>query len=225
MTRVTFVSKTEITPAVWEFVFVSEKPTEYVPGQYARFLFPFQIEDARGSQERTFTLTSHPAETELRFITRLETPMSAYKSLLLALRPGNVMHIDEPHGDAILPRQTSTPLIFAAQGIAIASYVSMLYECQRSKLPHPITLLWTRRESDDSLKTLLPEGGVNLTRKDSRPNQPITASDILTRISTASFVYLSGSQRFVEALGADLETQGILRERIIYDYYDGYLDL
>lgn len=223
--QLTFVDKAELAPHVWLFTFAPEAAVEYVPGQYARFTFPFPITDPRGTQYRTFSLISHPSEPTIRFITRLDEPRSTYKQALISLKPGDTMHMDEPHGDAILPRLPSVPLVFVAQGIALASYVSMLHECARSDLSHLITLLWARRASDDPLATLLPPNLPKVKRRDAHYPAVITAQHIMSATAPDSLIYLSGGQRLVETLGTGLETHGIPRERIIYDYYEGYLEL
>lgn len=220
-----FEEKRELAPRVWEYRFKPETLVEYVPGQYARFTFPFHIDDPHGQQHRTFSLTSHPSEPNIRFITRLDEPMSLYKQHLATLQPGSIMHIDEPHGDAVLPRLATTPLVFVAQGIAIASYLSILNECARSDLSHPITLFWARRSEEDRLETLIPGETPHLTRLDRHYPSRLTSADIVPQVQRTTLVYLSGGQWFVETLGAGLEAAGIPRERIIYDYYEGYVEL
>ena len=223
--EVSFLGKCEVAPHVWEFRFQPETAVEYVPGQYARFTFPFHITDPRDKQHRTFTLTSHPSESELRFITRLEPPHSIYKQHLSQLTSGDTMLIDEPHGDAVLPRLVTTPLVLVAQGIALASYISMLTECARSDLAHCITLLWVRRSEDDRLQKLIPGEIPDFERVDIHYPTRLTAAEIQAKITPQSLTYLSGSQSFVESLGTELEATGALRERLIYDYYEGYVHL
>ena len=220
-----FRSRVELTRGVWEYSFSTSHVVEYVPGQYARFTFPFHINDPRGKQHRTFTLTSHPSEQTIRFITRLERPLSVYKQHLAELQPGDTMLIDEPHGDAVLPRLSTTPLVFVAQGIAIASYLSVLTECARSDLAHPITLLWARRSEDNPLEKLIPGEMKHLRRVDLHYPDRLVVTDILAYTQPSSLIYLSGSQTFVETLGATLEAADVHRERLIYDYYEGYPDL
>lgn len=212
----------EIADDVWEFRFVPKSRVEYVPGQYARFTFPYVIPDPRGKQHRTFTLISHPCEQQIRFITRHDETLSNYKQHLFALQPGDIVHIDEPHGDAVLPRLGTTPLVFVAQGIAIASYISMLQECVLSDLGHSITLAWTRRSEDNTLEKLIPGEIRLLTRVDVAYPARLMATDILRYCQPNGLIYLSGSQTFVETLGAELEIRNIPRERLIYDYYEGY---
>lgn len=222
--KVTFRGKRQLSANVWEYTFEPESPIEYVPGQYARFTFPHRINDPRGKQHRTFSFVSHPGENTIRFITRLDTPLSVFKEPLSQLRPGDAMFIDEPHGDTILPRLASTPVVFVAQGIAIASYISMLREIQLRALTHPVILIWARRAEDNVLSSLIPQNPT-LKQIDVIYPQRLDATLVTPEITPDSLIYLSGSQAFVETLGKALEASAIARERIIYDYYSGYDEL
>lgn len=216
-----YVQRRELANNVWEFWFTPEVAVEYTPGQYSHLT----LGTLPHERARAFTWTSHPSEPGLRFITRFKMPASGYKQALFALQPGDNCSIDEPMGDAVLPRLATTPVIFIAQGIALASYISMLTECARSDLPHQITLFWTRRSEDNSLEKLIPGEVQNLTRRDVLYPKRLAAADVLPFIQPISLLYLSGSQSFVETLATELEAASILRERIIYDYYEGYKDL
>jgi ferredoxin-NADP reductase len=219
--RITFVSKLTRAPSVYEFTFLPEKTVQYTPGQYAHFRLPMVLHEP----SRAFSLTSHPSEPELRFITRIDPSLSQYKTALSRLQPGDTVEIDEPMGDCILPRLQTTPLVFVAQGIALASYLSMLTECARSNLTYESTLLWARRSADDPLKNLIPGKIPKFNSVAIHYPERLTTAQILPLMTAAALVYLSGSQRFVETLGTDLEAAGVPRSRIIYEYYDRYLDL
>lgn len=220
-----FVQKNQLIGDVWEFSFTPERPAEYVPGQYARFTFPFHLDDTHGEQHRTFSFISHPSEPNIRFITRLDAPLSAFKQPLSNLQPGDAMIIDEPHGDAILPRIETVPLIFVAQGIALASYIAMLQEIAGQKLKHPTTFLWAHRPADSPLARLIPADATIATMLEFTYPKKLTSAHIARYDTPGSLIYLSGGQNFVESLGAEMEANGTPRERIIYDYYEGYSEL
>jgi ferredoxin-NADP reductase len=219
-----FTHRREVAPHVWEYSFKPERPVWFTPGQYAYFTFPFHIADPHGKQHRTFTLTSLPEEAEVRFVVRLDPPLSVFKEPLASLQPGDELHMGEPLGDAVLPRLV-TPLLFIAQGIALASYLAILHDCERSNLSHPITLVWARRDADNSLESLIPDGAPHLRRVDIHYPLRVDVSTLQPYVASQGLVYLSGSQTFVETLGTQLEANGILRERILYDYYEGYVEL
>ncbi len=223
--QISFVERMQLTDDVWEYVFSPESPVEYVSGQYSRFTFPFHVDDTRGKQHRTFSLISHPSEPSIHFISRFDPPLSVFKQPLSELKPGDTMSIDEPHGDAILPRLATTPLIFVAQGIALASYAAMLKEIAHAKLAHPITLLWAKRSEDERLECLIPSKISFVKRHEFTYPDRLKVDHIIESDTPDSLIYLSGSQTFVETLGEALEASGTPRERIIYDYYSGYEDL
>lgn len=217
-----FTARKELAPDVWEYSFVASKPIDFIPGQYAKFWFVNQP----SLQGRTFTLTSRPSDKAISFVVRFPSPMSDYKQRLVAIEPGEVMKHEQPMGDAILPRQTSTPLIFVAQGIAIATYISILRECQEKALPFKVHLFWTRRGSDAPLKICFePYLTSSVTLHEYDSNERLSPEAIMLETSEDALVYLSGSQGFVETIGAQLENSGIMRERMIYDYYEGYKTL
>jgi ferredoxin-NADP reductase len=221
MFEIVFLSKAELASGVWRLDFEPSRPIDYVPGQYSHLA----LSSMPHERARAFSWVSHPSQTTLSFITRFDSPASDYKQALFALEPGDSCYIDEPMGDAVLPRLATTPLVFVAQGIALASYISILTECARSNLAHSVTLFWARRDEDNSLEKLIPGKVPNLTRQDILYPERLSANDILTHMLPTSLLYLSGSQVFVETLGAELEVAGLLRERIIYDYYEGYASL
>jgi ferredoxin-NADP reductase len=167
--ELTYHSKQQVAPNVWEFSLTSARDYQFIPGQYAHFWLP-----DRTLGYRTFTITSHPTEQTVRFMTRFDQPLSPYKAALLALPTGAQLTVGEAMGDAVLPRLSSTPLVFVAQGLALASYLSILAECESSALSHldvrersfHTTLLWVRRSEDDPLEKLIPRGVRNLTRVD-----------------------------------------------------------
>jgi len=220
--EVRFTSRKELALDVWEYHFESTAPMDFISGQYAKFWFA--NDTSLGG--RTFTFTSAPGAATSSFIVRFPNPMSDYKQRLIAMKPGEVMKHEQPMGDAILPRDTATPLVFIAQGIGIASYIALLRECQEKKLPFKIDVFWTRRTSDAQLKRCFEpflSRFVTLHEFDStiRLNQ----ENVMPVMREQTLVYLSGSQSFVEAIGAQLEGQDVLRERLIYDYYEGYTTL
>lgn len=220
--EVSFTSRRELAQDVWEYFFVAPEPLDFVPGQYAKFWFS----NNTSLGGRTFTLTSRPGDTIVSFIVRFPNPMSDYKQRLTSISVGELLKHEQPMGDAILPRQNSAPLIFVAQGIGIASYISILRECKEKALPFTLHIFWTRRESDAPLQMCFESfitEYVALHRFDSSTR--LTYKDIMPTAFENSIVYLAGSQSFVETIGAQLEDQGILRERMIYDYYEGYVTL
>jgi ferredoxin-NADP reductase len=53
----------------------------------------------------------------------------------------------------------------------------------------------------------------------------LQASQVVENQLEDTQYYLSGSERFVEGLRADLTALSVPHEQIVFDYYDGYVEL
>ncbi len=197
----------------------------FEPGQYAHFSFPFVVGEKSAKQHRTFTICSLPTDDTIEFITRLDTPMSAYKQQLFSLQPGDHMYMDEPRGDLVLPLQSDRPLVFVAQGIGIASFLPLLRECARSDLSHPISLLWAIRGETDRGVLAIPGETCVSERQDFIAPSRLSVDAIMQRVGPESLVYISGSETFTMTLVHDLRQRGVTDDRLIFDYFTGYSEL
>ena len=81
-----------------------------------------------------------------------------------------------------------------------------------------------RSRTEYIFKQLLDSYPLQLKQIILAPNR-LTAQEIKDSTPPDAQVYLSGSQRFVEGIRTDLEALGTLRSSIVFDYYDGYVDL
>ena len=71
----------------YEFVFASDAPLSFRPGQYMEWTLPHTREDSRGNR-RFFTLSSAPDQGEVRMGVKFYPKPSTFKQRLLALQPG-----------------------------------------------------------------------------------------------------------------------------------------
>jgi len=222
--RLRFSEREELAPYIWQYHFQPERPVDFVAGQYADFHFLTPLYDPRG-QSRTFTLTSLPGEERVSFIVRFGDPLSPYKQALAALQPGDELRLDEAMGDLVLPKLASTPLVFIAGGIGLASFASMLQLLTNQREQRPIFLFYAlRSRREQILSELLSGYPLELKQLVYAPNR-LTAQEIVDSTPPQSLYYLSGSQRFVEGLRADLTALGTPHEQIVFDYFDGYAEL
>lgn len=222
--QVCFEHREEVGPAIWQYYFTAEKSLDFVPGQYVSLHLESVDHDSRGSS-RTFSLTSLPEDTSLSFITKHFGLQTSYKNALETLRPGDAARIDDAMGDLVLPKSKDTPLVFIAGGIGIASYASMFMYLLKQKEERPIFLFYYLRSRREMIFRELfesyPLAGNDIAIA---PNE-VRAEDVLSSVPTNSLFYLSGSQRFVEDLREGLEHLGVLRSRIVFDYFDGYSEV
>jgi ferredoxin-NADP reductase len=222
--NLTFVSREELAPAIWQYHFKPERPLDFVPGQYADFVLPGVRNDPRGPS-RVYTMTSLPGDDLISFILKVPEPHSPHKQALIELKPGDPAQVRESMGDLILPKDPNQPLVFIAGGIGIASYVSMLQHLADKREERPIFMFYVLRDKHERIfKGLLDAYPLTLNVLTIAPNR-LTAQQIIDSTPPNAFIYLSGGQKFVEGLRQNLEVLGKPRSDIVFDYFDGYADL
>jgi len=222
--QVFFERRKELAPGIWQYYFRPERTVDFVPGQYVDVYISSTVNDPRGTS-RTFSLTSLPSDSSISFITKhfeLQTP---YKQALQHLAEGDSVRIGEAMGDLVLPKSPDTPLVFVAGGIGMASYASMLKDLLNRKEERPVFLFYVLRSRREQIFRELTDA-YPLALKDIAlaPNR-VSGQDIIDTTPPNALVYLSGSQNFVEGLQTELESLGVPRSRIVFDYYDGYVEL
>lgn len=222
--KVFFERREELAPSIWQYYFRPERPVDFVPGQYADFHILQPLNDLRG-QSRTFSFTSLPSDELISCVFKILPGASPYKQVMQALRPGDELRLDDPMGDLVLPKLPTIPLVFLAGGIGIASFASMLRDLLKRREERQIFLFYALRSRNEQIFRELTESyPLALKQVVFAPNR-LSAQEIINSTPPNSFMYLSGSQKFVEGLQTDLESQGIPRERTAFDYFDGYAEL
>ena len=222
--KVFFERREELAPGIWHYYFRPERSIQFVAGQYIDLHLSDVQCDPRG-QSRTFTLTSLPEEKLFSFVVKIPTPHSPYKQALGELSPETEAKIDDAMGDLVLPKSSATPLVFIAGGIGVASYVSMLKQLLANREERPLFFFYALRSRRELIfRELIDAYPLQLKQIILEPHR-LTAQEIKDTTPPDALMYLSGSQRFVEGLRTDLGTLGTSRDQIVFDYYDGYVDL
>lgn len=219
-----FERREELVPTIWEYYFRPERLVDFVPGQYVSLHLPGVVDDARGPA-RVFTLTSLPSDELLSFVVKIPVPHTPYKDALITLVAGARAKIDDAMGDLILPKSPDVPLVYIAGGIGIASYASMLKQLLAVREERQIFLFYALRSRTEQIfRELTGHYPLQLKQMVFAPNR-LMAQEIKDSTPGDALLYLSGSQRFVEGLRTDLEALGTPRSSIVFDYYDGYVEL
>jgi len=222
--RLSFVKREELVPTIWEYFFKPERPIDYVPGQYVDIFLDDVRDDPRG-KNRVFTLTSLPTDEFISFVVQFPEPHSIYKQHLELLQEGDPARCNNAMGDLILPKDPARPLVFIAGGIGVASYASMFKKLLAKREERPIFFFYALRSKYEQIfKDLTNAYPLQLKTVAIAPNR-LTAKQIVDSTPPDALIYISGSQRFVEGLRLSLETLDKERNDIVFDYYDGYVDL
>lgn len=223
MWKTSYIGKTHLASDIWEFRFRRPEGYQYIPGQYAAFAFVQLLADPRG-QSRVMSLTSCLDDTHLAFVTRIPERPSPFKRRLAELEKGDELIIDTALGDLILPRSADTPLVFVAGGIGMASYISMLQHLKKTGEKRTVHMLYAVRAREEKLfGDLLAQFPFTSYEEYVSPNRLHAEAILRTpQDEPAALYYLSGTERFVEELRADLLATGLSDTQIVFDYFTGY---
>lgn len=224
MYDIAFVGREQLNATIWRYVFRAERPVVFAAGQYARFRFPFEIADPNGKQHRTFTIISQPNDTTVAFMTRITEPRSIFKQHLTELHPGDMMSIDEPRGDVVLPTDSSIPLVFACAGIGIASTISILTYVLNHGQQRKISLLYGVKSNDDVVYSDLLDKFPFVNRQTLVAPRQITPQDIFAYGSddARTRFCVSGPPGYIESVKEGLLALGVSNNNIRFDAYKNY---
>ncbi len=206
--------------------FTPEKSFDYTAGQFVEIYLPHKNADNRG-QKRWFTLSSSPSEKQLSISTRQSTvQISSFKQELFALKKGDIIHISEPMGDFVLPKDTKRPIVFVAGGIGITPMRSMIKWLYDTNEKRNIILIYGMNNTDDYLfDRLFARYGIRpkvVTKHGSMG--PITGQLVekLSHRIPEQLIYISGPEPFTEKLEKELLDSGVPKENLVLDFFPGY---
>lgn len=218
----------------YDFIFSSNRPLRFRPGQFLEWTLPVRHPDDRGNR-RYFTLASAPGEEEVRLGVKFGEKASAFKRSLAQMRPGDEIHAGQLAGDFVLPSNAGTKLAFVAGGIGITPFRSMLEDLRRRGDKRDIVVLYGNNGLDDIaygdvLQAAADELGtriVHAVASDERAagvyNGFIDADLIAAEVPDYAerTFYISGPHAMVDAIRHALRQLGVSRRRIKVDFFPG----
>lgn len=225
----------EIRPETAEastFIFTSDTPVVYKPGQHIVLRLPHENTDNRGVT-RPFTLSSSPTEEGFVMITTKRGP-SSFKQTLFALPIGSTTEAKSPVGNLYLLEDQS-PHIMLAGGIGITPFRSMIKYAFDKKLTMPITLLYSNKTLEevvfkkelDAITTSMPNIKVVYTitqPEDGLPGRRIDEAMIKAYCPDIpnTIFYTAGPTGLVETIIAVLAGMGVPPEHVKFEKFSGY---
>lgn len=136
----TFVESKHESADVWTFLFKSDKPYSWKPGQHGLFIIPGKR--LEGGSFRGFSLASIPSESIIRITTRISSKPSAFKQALLNLQQGESIYMRGPFGPFYL-EAPARPAVCIAGGIGITPYRAIISDAaQKLNNGGPIRVLY-----------------------------------------------------------------------------------
>lgn len=216
-----------------DFIFKSNRPLTFQPGQYMELTVKHEQSDARGMR-RYFTLASSPTEKDVRFGIKFYEPASSFKKALLLMRPGDSLAAGQLAGDFTLPRDKKKKLVFVAGGIGITPFRSIAQYLIDTKQKRDAILLYSNKTSSDIVyEEVFAEAGEKTGLKTvyviTDEKGPCYTGVIDQKMLIAEVpdykertFYISGPQRMVTGFTELLENLGVSRSQIKTDYFPGF---
>ncbi|GIG19853.1 hypothetical protein Cch01nite_05770 [Cellulomonas chitinilytica] len=236
--RLRVVGHRQVTDAVREVAFSSERALRFRPGQWIELHLPHDGPDGRGSR-RVFSVATPPSLAHgpsdgLAVAFRLTPAPSSFKRTLVALPPGDVVRATAVGGDFLLPRRADVPLLLVAGGIGITPFVSQLGALARSGEHRDVVLVLLLSPGDEPpYVEVVQAAGVEVVvvapdRPASMPDGwryvagPLLTDDALRQVpdATRRLAYVSGPPRMVVHARRTLRRHGVRRVRT--DAFTGY---
>jgi ferredoxin-NADP reductase/nitrite reductase/ring-hydroxylating ferredoxin subunit len=214
------------SPDVVSFLFRSEEPLLWQPGQFLRYRLPHSDPDDRGIT-RYFTIASAPFEGHIMLTTRMAGDRSStFKRALRELRIGATVEVDPPAGD-FTPSDSDGPHVLIAGGIGITPFRPMLLDLDHRGRPLDATLVYAHRTADvvyrqeiDALHRRHPR---LVVRHVVSPEH--ISPDLIRAVApdlVSSVFYVSGPEPFVHAVEGMLAGLGVPDAHVKRDYFPGY---
>jgi ferredoxin-NADP reductase len=220
--------KIRLSPDTYEFVFATNSPIDFIPGQYMEFTFEHSGADSRGNR-RYLSLASSPTEPEIRLGIKFANPPSSFKRNLFLMTADQKIVASQLIGDFTLPKDQNKKLVFIAGGIGITPFRSMLKYLIDTGERRDIVVLYSAKVKEefvylDVLKSAQDKLGIRTIFNESSTQghlDPNRFAEAIPDYQTRIF-YISGSHAVVTAFENVLKQLGIPRRQIVTDYFPGF---
>lgn len=222
----------QLTPTTEEYVFETQHPVNFEPGQFVEITLPHPRKDWRGIR-RSFSITSVPCERSLAIAVKFYEPSSSFKHALRKLEIGTELTATGISGDFTLPKNQAQPLLFIAGGIGITPFVSHLRYLQQTGQKRDITLVYAVTHPDelayidilqrtDCRVIVVCKGNLPLPKGWQHRKQATFTADVFAELGDIAShqAYISGPPGMVRSAHAQMRHLGMTH--IKTDYFTGY---
>jgi ferredoxin-NADP reductase/Na+-translocating ferredoxin:NAD+ oxidoreductase RnfD subunit len=223
---------------MYEFVFNTNVPMQFIPGQYLEWTLPHVKLDSRGNR-RYFTIASSPTEKELRLGVRIDPQHSSFKETLTTLEKGEKIIGAQLAGDFTLPKESEKKLVFIAGGIGVTPFRSMVKYLLDKNEKRNIVMFYASaivegfvyQDLFDAAKSIGLKIHYLLTMPVAEVPKSwrgkigyMTEEMVLAEVPDYKerVFYLSGPNAMVDAYKELLRKMGVPHSSIVTDYFPGF---
>lgn len=193
------------------FIFAPAKDLTWIAGQSIKI----ELVGAYEPIDHRFTISSAPYEGSIAITTRQS--QSAFKKKLFALKEGDQVRAFGLEGMFVW-QDFELPKFFAAVGIGITPFFSMLKQRSQEKLPLKTKLIYSSKDD------LFVPDFKNLAAT----HPEFSFTPIKRRLQINDFpknhqIYLSGPSLMVDEISAELLKNGFAESQLVRDWFTGIL--
>jgi ferredoxin-NADP reductase/Na+-translocating ferredoxin:NAD+ oxidoreductase RnfD subunit len=225
----------KISDRVYNYIFLPNRPFNFLPGQYMEWTLAGVPYDSRGNR-RTFTIASSPTEDEVHLGLKFYEPASTYKARFHDMKPGDIVYASQLAGNFTLKGHEKQKLVFVAGGIGITPFRSMLKYLSDNKMNSDIILIYVvsdprefvyvkelhaARQIGVKVLPVVTDTSYQAKSVTSAKLSPDLLSRLVPDFKERTF-YVSGPNTMVDATRGYLHDLGVHAPRIKTDHFSGY---
>lgn len=214
------------TSDIYSFIFDRPEDLKWKPGQHAIFRnLECKAEDDKNY--RVFSLASIVEEEKVMFSTRITPKSTNCKKMLLELKKGDRLSIEDPHGRFLLT-DYDRPIFIIVGGIGIAPIRAFLMDMDLNLInPKRLELIYADDGGEfayqESLKWLDKKySGFHLHFIPDRNIFMKKIEDCSKEMRNNSLYYISGTPGMNAVISEKLSEMGVSKENIKTDNFIGY---
>lgn len=238
MFKTKYVGKIQETPTDWSFLFEIPDGFSYKAGQYSVIRIELTHLDTR-SNARTCSTSSSPTEKYLQFTFTIRD--SGFKNTLMEMKEGTEVELTPARGKMILDEVQTEHCVMIAGGIGVTPFRGIIKDAYDTKqTAKKISLIYSDKTLEElafypELKTIevdyshfkafytltrhLPTAGEWQGRL-GRINEEFIV-ECIGSIDECTFM-ICGPVDMCKSAIAQLQSLGVLRERMITELFTGY---
>lgn len=221
----------------YEFIFKTNQPFKFAPGQYIEWTMGVDKPDSRGNR-RFFTIASSPTENRLKFGVKFYEKSSRFKKTLLDLKPGYRIAASGLAGSFTLPISPSRKCVFIAGGIGVTPFRSMAKYLIDKQEKRDIVMFYSNktapeivyRDIFDQAEAFGFKTIYTLTEPSELPQSWKGKTGFVDQTMITENVpdykqrsfYISGPHGMVTTFESTLKHMGIPKSHIVVDYFPGF---
>lgn len=221
-----FLEMVRETTDIYSFIFKRPKDLLWKPGQHAIFR-NLECKVEGDKNYRIFSLASIVEEEKVMFSTRITSESTECKKMLLELKKGDKLSIEDPQGRFLLT-DYNKPIVIIVGGIGITPVraflmhmdlkainpkrLDILYADDRGEFAYEDTLKYLDNKYDGLHLNLIPDRNIFMEK----------IEDASKEIGNEAIYYISGTPGMNAIITDKLIEMGVKKDSIKTDNFIGY---